>query len=322
MGLKAWEKVRIQTTDGEKDAIAPVIISASRATDVPAFYPEWFMNRLKAGYVKWVNPFNHKEQYVSFEKTRAVVFWTKNARPMFKYLDALDSQGINYYFTFTVNDYFHEGLEPRLPALEDRLETFRELSQRIGRGRVVWRFDPLLLGNSLTIGKLLERVRGVGDNLAGYTDKLVISFADISAYGRVRRNLENDNSGFRELTAEECYEAASVIRTLAAKWGMVVAACSEKINLEEHGITRNSCVDAALLAREFKHDGQLMGFLGGKEGLPKDKGQRKECGCIMSKDIGQYNTCGHMCAYCYANNSPRCAEANMKRHDARRESIL
>ena len=135
MGLNAWEKTRVRTTAGEKDAIAPVIISASRATDVPAFYPVWLMERLKAGYVKWVNPFNHKEQYVSFEKTRAIVFWTKNARPMFKYLDALDSLGINYYFTFTVNDYFDEGLEPGLPALVDRLETFRDLSQRTGKGR-------------------------------------------------------------------------------------------------------------------------------------------------------------------------------------------
>ena len=150
----------------------------------------------------------------------------------------------------------------------------------------------------------------------------MISFADIVAYGRVGRNMEKDYPGFRELTGTECHEAAAGIQELAAKWGMAVAACSEKINLEEHGIMRNSCVDAALLAREFKHDGKLMGFLGGKAGLLKDKGQRKECGCAMSKDIGRYNTCGHMCAYCYANNSPQSAEANMKKHHAGRESIF
>src|SRR6056297_2488311 len=143
MAFKSWDKTTINTKSGKKEGVAPVIISASRSTDIPAFYAEWFMKRLDEGYCKWVNPFNKRPQYVSFEKARAIVFWIKKARPMFKYLKNLDSKNINYYFTFTVNDYEAEGLEPKVPSLESRIETFKKLFKNIGKKRVIWRFDPL-----------------------------------------------------------------------------------------------------------------------------------------------------------------------------------
>lgn len=185
MSFQGWDRVQIKTKDGLKTAVAPVIISASRATDLPAFYSDWLMQRLEAGYAKWINPFNRQEQYISFAQT----LWTKNAQPLIKHLPALDRMGINYYFTFTVNDYKDEGLEPNLPGLPTRIQTFKQLVKRIGKKKVIWRFDPLILSKDLTVDKLLRKIRRVGESLHPFTEKLVVSFADISLYERVRRNL-------------------------------------------------------------------------------------------------------------------------------------
>ena len=149
MSFSGWQKVTIKTINGDVVGIAPIIISASRATDIPAFYPEWFMHRLKEGYVKWINRFNGQSKYVSFEKTRAIVFWTKNPEPFMRYLPELDDTGIHYYFTFTLNDYEAEKLEPNVPELKKRIDTFRRLSEKIGKEMVVWRFDPLILTKRL-----------------------------------------------------------------------------------------------------------------------------------------------------------------------------
>ena len=108
----SWNKIQIKKSNGETgEAQAPVIISASRSTDIPAFYSDWFFQRLKEGYVRWKNPFNGFPLYVSFEKTQLFVFWSKNPKPMLKHLDILDKKGYNYYFQFTLNDYDEEKLE-------------------------------------------------------------------------------------------------------------------------------------------------------------------------------------------------------------------
>ncbi len=134
MAFKGWEKVAIRTAQGEAvEAVAPVIVSASRRTDIPAFYAEWLVERLRAGYVRWVNPFSGMPQFVSFARTRAVVFWTKNPRPMLPHLAELDRRGIGYYFQFTLNDYDAEELEPGVPPLAERIEIFAGLSRRVGK---------------------------------------------------------------------------------------------------------------------------------------------------------------------------------------------
>ena len=144
--MHSWDKEEVIIGDGTKvSAQMPVIVSASRSTDIPAFYADWFMERLKAGYVKWFNPFNGVPLYVGFRKTRLVVFWSKNPVPMLTHLDALDEICPNYYFQFTLNDYDTERIEPNVPPVAARIETFRKLSERLGRDRVVWRFDPLIL---------------------------------------------------------------------------------------------------------------------------------------------------------------------------------
>ena len=170
------------------DATAPVIISASRSTDIPAFYAKWFFNRLEAGYCVWYNPFNQRPMHISFKNCKFIVFWTKNPEPILPYLKELDKRGIKYYFQFTLNDYENEKFEPCLPKLEKRIETFKELSQKIGKERVIWRFDPLILTPNLTTRDLLKRIWNIGNKIFGCTEKLVFSFVDVAAYKKVQNN--------------------------------------------------------------------------------------------------------------------------------------
>jgi hypothetical protein len=290
------------------EAIAPVIVSASRATDIPAFHAAWFIDRLRAGYVQWQNPFNSRQmQYVSFRNTRAVVFWSKNPSPLLPYLSELEAMGLNYYFQFTLNDYGAEGLEPGVPPLDERLETFVRLADRIGPERVVWRFDPLVLTDRLTADVLLERIGRLAGMLRSHTRKLVVSFVDIERYRAVRHRLGRSGTSAREFTPEEMVSFAQRLVALNADWGLELAACAEEGELE--GIERSRCIDGYLLADSFCDDVALMDFLGGGGLFPgvapvssllKHRGQRKACGCIVSKDIGEYGTCRHGCLYCYA----------------------
>ncbi len=331
MAAAKWEKVAIKTKDGTVEGIAPIIVSASRSTDIPAFYSEWFMNRLQEGYVKWVNPFNSKPQYISFDNARLTVFWTKDAKPIIPYLKELDTRGINYYFTFTVNDYENEGFEPGLRSLGGRIDTFRQLSEKLGRKRVIWRFDPLVLTDRLDTARLLDKVYKVGGRIAGHTDKLVISFADISSYAKVSRNLLGKGINFREFTPEAMETVARGLHEMNKSWGLELATCCEEIDLSRYNIKENKCIDDELMVRLFPRDKELMEFIGagaetagGRKSL-KDKGQRLNCGCVMSKDIGRYDTCGHGCIYCYANSSPVAAYGNYLKYlksDRRGESII
>jgi len=308
MGFKGWDRVIISTEqDDTVEAVAPVVVSASRRTDIPAFYAEWFIRRLQAGYVKWTNPFSGTLQYVSFARTRAVVFWTKNPRPLMPLLPVLDERGIGYYFQFTLNDYEAEGLEPGVPPLAERIETFEALARRVGKERVIWRYDPLLLADGLDVAQLVARVVRVGQAAHPFTEKLVVAFADIERYAKVRNRLRAFGKGCRELSSDEMREFAEALAAATRSWGIAIATCAEAIDLTDLGIGRNRCIDGELLARLFGHDPELMRFLGPEEFRHrlKDKGQRKECGCIVSKDIGAYDTCPHLCRYCYANSSER-----------------
>jgi len=162
------DKIKITTDKGEQvEAVAPIIISASRSTDIPAFYAEWFIDRLKAGYCVWYNPFNQQPMYVAFNNVRAVVFWSKNPKPLIPYLHELDERGIHYYFQFTLNDYEEEGFEPNVPALENRIATFKELADQIGKERVIWRFDPLIMTDTVGVDELLRKVEYIGNQLKG-----------------------------------------------------------------------------------------------------------------------------------------------------------
>ncbi|MCU4177305.1 DUF1848 domain-containing protein [Carboxylicivirga sp. N1Y90] len=322
----SWTKIDITNDQGQKvSAQAPIIVSASRSTDIPAFYADWFVERWKQGYIKWKNPFNGVPLYVAFAKTRSVVFWTKNPRPMMKHLSFLQENVKNFYFQFTLNDYDLEGYEGNVPNVQSRINTFIELSKAIGKQHVIWRFDPMILTDSITVDTLLERVENIGDQLQNHTNKLVFSFADIAIYTKVKNNLKKENIAYQEFTETTMHQFAKGLQELNKKWNFEIGTCAEKIPLEQYGIEHNKCVDDDLMFDLFKHDTELVKFLGKEHllqhdlfGIPKkekklkDKGQRELCGCIMSKDIGQYNTCPHECVYCYANTSKEVARRNYK----------
>lgn len=294
------EKVTITIDGAACEAVAPVVISASRATDIPAFHADWFMCSLEQGHVVWMNPFNGKSMPVSFARARCFVFWTKNPRPLMAHLSALDRRGFNYYFQFTLNDYEVERLEPGVPPLEERVATFHELADRLGPERVVWRFDPLILTDRITVDGLLKKVARVGERVHRHTRRLVVSFADIHSYPRVVRNLAHAGIHAREFTPEEMRQMADGLMALNREWNLELTTCAETADLLEFDIGHSRCVDGRLIARLFKHDTALMAFLN-RYGDRKDTGQRKACGCMPSKDIGAYGTCPHGCAYCYAS---------------------
>ena len=326
----AWQKVKIQRDNGLiADAQAPVIISASRSTDIPAFYADWFFHRLEKGYCAWTNPFNGVQSYVSFQNMRFVVFWSKNPRPLLPLLHKLDERGIGYYIQYTLNDYVKEGLERGVPPLDERIDTFKRLVDQIGFGRVIWRFDPLMLTDRITTDDLLKKIENIGNQLKGYTERMVFSFADISSYKKVKANLEINHVNYVEFDESTMNIMAQGISDLNKNWRYQLGTCAERIDLSRYGIEHNRCIDDRLMVKYFSHDHKLMEFLGATI-IPadlfhpeeqvifsknnKDKGQRQFCGCIMSKDIGQYNTCPHLCEYCYANTTKAIAVRNHKLH--------
>lgn len=341
MTWKGWEKIPLCITDPSSpsetrtvDAIAPIIVSASRSTDIPAFYGDWFMARLAAGFVTWKSPFGGEPVSVSFAKARVFVFWSKNPAPFLPHLDALDRRGFGYYFLFSLNDYEEEGLEPDVPPPGERIGTFIRLSERIGKGRVVWRFDPLVLSDQITVAGLLRKIQKIGDQIAPFTERLVFSFVDIEKYSKVKRNLNAAGiKGAREFTDGDVLEFCTGLAALNQKWGLILSACGEQRDLSQYGIGRGQCISHDLMVREFSGDTELMKFLcpDGQQALfgkaqgarpekfLKDPGQRNACRCIVSKDIGQYSTCMHLCAYCYANTSKARVQRNYDRYAALKE---
>lgn len=337
------------------EASFPVIISASRATDIPAFYADWFFHRLEKGYSVWKNPFNGTNHYVGYRDTRFIVFWSKNPYNLIKHLDKLKQKGINCYIQFTLNDYVEEGLEKGVPSVDFRIETFKKLVDILGLGHVVWRFDPLVLTNKISMDDLLHKIEYIGDRLQGFTQKLVFSFADILSYSKVERNLRKNGIDYIDWTEELMNDFACRLSQLNKKWNYQLATCGEKIDLK-YGIIHNKCIDDDLIIKLAYNDKQLMNYMGvnlinsrfskdlfspisipdGAINLgngiyavkPQKKtkalGQREFCQCIESKDIGQYNTCPHMCEYCYANTSKEIAKENFRKHqlNPNAESII
>ena len=302
----------------------------SRSTDIPAFYADWFVERLREGWCAWKNNYNGVVYRVLFDKVRMIVFWSKNPKPMLERLDKIEELGFRqYYFQFTLNDYMAEGMEPNVPPVAERIDTFKRLADRIGKERVIWRFDPLMLTEKISIDALLERVGNIGQQLKGYTEKLVFSFIDIAAYRKVQKNLAG--LGVREFSPDDQIQFAQGLAELNQDLRLELATCGELADLSAYGVKHNKCVDDELMVRLFHGDAKLMDFIGAEYDMfngwqikksKKDKGQRKSCGCIVSKDIGMYNTCRHFCVYCYANTSRECVLRNVTKHNDQSESLI
>lgn len=344
--MATWEKQKLPRENGELvDMQVPILVSASRSTDIPALYADWFFYRLdKAGYSAWINPFNGVKSYVSYKNTRFIVFWSKNPKPLLEYIQILEKRKIGCYIQYSLNDYEKEGLEKSVPSLSKRIDTFKQLVEKLGYGHVIWRFDPLVLTDKISIDALLSKIENIGNQLLGYTEKLVFSFADILSYRKVQSNLQKANVHYIEWNEQHMLEFSERLSELNKKWNYELATCGEKIDLSDFGVKKNRCVDDELIIRLAYDDKTLMDYLnvtqhplpqnnlfGDVEPLPKgaiilpngkyavhgdnrDKGQRMFCGCIKSKDIGEYNTCVHGCEYCYANASKELAIKNLQTH--------
>ena len=266
-----------------------MIISASRRTDIPAFYGDWFVNRLKAGYVYVRNPFNRKNITkipLSPENVDCIVFWTKDPSGFIKHLDYIDGEGYRYYFLFTLNPY-GISLEKNVPEKSEVLKTFKILAKKMGKSRVIWRYDPVIITDKTNKEYHLNEFSYLAGELKGYTEKCIISFLD--QYKKVENNMKGIKTVIPDIS--EMKDIVSSFSSAAAQNRMKLITCASGYDFSEAGAEKGRCIDNMLIE-------SLTGY---RIKAVKDPSQRKECGCIKSRDIGSYNTCLHNCLYCYAN---------------------
>jgi DNA repair photolyase len=297
-----------------------VIISASRRTDIPAFYADWFMNRVREGYFYRVNPFNSK-QVTGFslkaEDVDSICFWTKNPRPLMSHLTELDERGLNYYFQFTLNPY-DKTFEPALPPLQDRIETMIQLAEQIGPDRVIWRYDPVILTSVTPVTWHLDQAEQLTSRLKNATRRLMFSFYDYygKGQGRLHAALQGTGISLEDITSPDRSESLELIalgfKEIADRHALQLFTCSEAADLSSFGIEHGACIDGDLIQTLF----------GVSTNFRKDKGQRKCCRCVESADMGTYNSCRFRCAYCYANFNVQMIEKNVLRHYPDSPSLL
>lgn len=279
-----------------------MILSASRRTDLPNYYSEWFFHRIKAGFLFVRNPMNFhqiSEIRINPEVVDCIVFWTKNPLPMMNRLEELKEY--NYYFQFTLTGYGND-VEKNIPNKKtEMIPAFRELSGKIGKEKVIWRYDPIFFSGRYTAEYHLKAFKSIAEALKGYTDQCVISFADL--YPKNKKNMEK--LLYSDLNDSEFRNFIKELSVIAADHDLKLCSCAEEMDLSEYGIVHNCCIDKELIEQ----------IVGCKLKVRKDKNQRNECGCVESVDIGAYNTCKNGCAYCYANDSEKSAETNSLKYD-------
>lgn len=279
-----------------------MIISASRRTDIPTYYSEWFMNRIREGFVLVRNPMNfHQVSKISLspDGVDGIVFWTKNPIPMLDKLNQL--KDYTFYFQFSVTSYGKD-IEPNIPSKNGVIiPAFQQLSDQIGPEKVVWRYDPILLNAKYTTEYHIHAFEKIARKLRDYTKKCTISFIDF-----YRNTLNNVKSlALLDLSAAKMLEFSKSLAEIAHSYGLSMDTCAEKMDLQKFGIEHAHCIDARLFEK----------FLGCSLHLDKDKNQRPECGCVASIDIGMYNTCKNGCRYCYANYSDQSVKINTEKHN-------
>ena len=294
----------------------PKIISASRRTDIPAFYAEWFINRVKAGYCLVPNPYNRKQvSRISLtpNDVAVIVFWTRNPRPMLPYLKELDDRGIYYYFQFTVMNNPRE-IDPHTPSLHTSLETFRRLVEHVGPRRVIWRYDPIVFTETTNREFHLEAFADIADQLENHTHRCVISIVDAYRKTKSRMLLLSKIPGFKVSGYQPSLHEAMLqqMQGIASVRGMELTSCAEEINLSHLEIKHGKCIDDEYIRKAFNIDVTHK----------KDNCQRDACGCVESRDIGVYDTCILGCRYCYATSSFDEALNNYQEHDKDAPSLI
>lgn len=277
-----------------------MILSVSRRTDIPRFYFDWFLNRLKEGFVLVRNPMNYNQVSrieLSPDTIEFIVFWSKNPEPMIEKLDEL--KPYPFYIQFTINAY-DDVIEENLPPKKDLIETFKRLSDKTSPKKLLWRYSPVLLTSKYTPEYHIEFFTDVCEKLNGYTEKCNLSFIDI--YAKIKKRMEEMK--IREPDNEQKIYLANTFKNIAEANGIKIGACGN-LDLEAGGIDKSQCIDGKLIA-------ELLGleFSGGK-----DLNQREDCYCAPSIDIGTYDTCLNGCVYCYANSAKSKAEKRFTEHD-------
>lgn len=278
-----------------------MIIQTGMRTDIPAFYSKWFFNRINEGVVCVRNPYNPSQvtKYsLSPEVVDLIAFCTKNPMPMLPFLDKLKPYG-QYWFV-TITPYGKE-IEPNVPKKEHVIESFKKLSDTVGVDSVGWRYDPIFIDTKHSVEWHIAEFEKMADALSGYTKTCVISFIDI--YKKVERN-------FPEARAVQTKDRAvigKVFVEIAAKNGMVVKPCAEGDDLAKYGADCSGCMTVHTFETALHN----------RLEVPKSKKNQRngECACLLGVDIGAYDTCGHLCKYCYANANAALVKENMKRHN-------
>lgn len=287
-----------------------MILSASRRTDIPCYYSEWFMNRLSEGYVLTKNPMNPSQVRritLSPEEIDCIVFWTKDPQNMLHRLPQLDDMGYHYYFQFTLNPYGRD-IERNLRDKKEILQTFRQLSDRLGKERILWRYDPILINDAYSLDYHIKNYKMLCKELQGYTDICTISFVDI--YQKLNKKVKENV--LKPIGEEQMHRMASEIAGIGSRYRIVPRACCERTDFSNDGIMPASCIDKATVESACGHAVQIR----------KDNNQRQGCDCYQSVDIGAYNTCGNGCVYCYANHSDAVIQRNMSLHDPNSEILI
>ena len=276
-----------------------MIINTGQRTDIPAFYSKWFANRLKDGFVCVRNPYN-PSQVSRYRLDPSVVdcigFCTKNPVPMFEYMDLLQTYGQFWYVTITP---YGRDIEPNVPDKHKLLDDFCELSDLVGVNRVGWRYDPIFISRKYSYDYHLRAFETMASALDGYTDNVVISFIDL--YAKVKRNFPE----VQEVEEADRLSLGKAIIAIAKSHHMVVRPCGEGTELEQFGADCGGCMTIPIYERA----------IGYKLNVPPFKPSRNNCGCYISCDIGAYDTCQHMCRYCYANNDYDAVRRNARKHN-------
>lgn len=276
-----------------------MILHTGLRTDIPAFYSEWFVNRLAEGFVMVRNPYNPAQitKYrISPDVVDVISFCTKNPAPFLPHMDLLKEYGQYWYVTMT--PYGRE-IEPKVPDKETVMDSFKKVSEKVGVNAIGWRYDPIFISEKYTVQRHIEDFERMAWNLSGYTHTCVISFIDL--YQKVLRNFPE----VREVKREERFALAREFVRIGKKYDIHIKSCAEGSELAEFGVDCGGCMTVDVYEKAI--DCSLK--------VPKQKGARSECGCLLGCDIGAYNTCGHLCRYCYANYDAKTVLENMRKHN-------
>ena len=278
-----------------------MIIQTGMRTDIPAFYPEWLINRIKEGYVLVRNPYNPVQvtRYsLSTDVVDLIAFCTKNPERMLPYMDYLKPYGQYWFVTITP---YEKDIEPNVPDKNTVMESFRKLSDIVRVESIGWRYDPILVDSNYTVEWHISQFEQMAKFLAGYTKTCVISFIDI--YKKVERNFPEA----REVSHQDKLKIGKAFIEIAGAYGMIIKPCAEGNELEAYGADCSGCMTVKT------YETALHTHLN----VPKrSKNQRNgECACLLGVDIGAYDTCGHLCRYCYANANIEAVKANMRKHN-------